>query len=227
MPPADSTNLMPRTDKWPLWEWVLFTNAMGAIGICLGFFSGTKLAADRQAYIAVPAIVFLNLMLLAVRPRIAGARAAGKPPSAMGVLYKLLSERPILTLVCVLQLVGATRSTAATVQILQTSTRATLQSLPNSQSMVVRLIAASILMGLVTLLWWLGAVGLWVGRRWAWWLALTLNAQAAMTTGIIQLFKLNGLFDPWATTAVLLLLLRPIRQHFDVGRSRAKHIEVA
>ena len=82
---------MPRTDKWPLWEWVLFTNAMGAIGICLGFFSGTKLAADRQAYIAVPAIVFLNLMLLAVRPRIAGARAAGKPPSAMGVLYKLLS----------------------------------------------------------------------------------------------------------------------------------------
>ena len=219
---------MPGTDKWPLRKWVLFTNAMGAVGICLGFLSGTRLPADLRVYIAVPAIVFLNLMFLVVRPRMAVARAAGKPPNAMGVLYELLSERPILTLVCVLQLVGATRSTAATVQILQTSTRATLQSLPNSQSMVVRLIAASILMGLVTLLWWLGAVGLWVGRRWAWWLALTLNAQAAMTTGIIQLFKLNEwLFDPWATTAVLLLLLRPIRQHFEVGYSRAKHVEAA
>jgi len=219
---------MPRTDEWPLWEWVLFTNAMGAIGICLGFFSGTKLAADRQAYIAVPAIVFLNLMLLAVRPRMAGARAAGKPPSAMGVLYKLLSERPILTLVCVLQLVGATRSTATTVQILQTSTTSHVQSLTNSQSMVVRLISASVLMGLVATLWWLGAVGLWAGRRWAWWLALILNALAATTSGIIQLLNVNEwLFDPWATTAVLLLLLRPIRQHFEVGYSRAKHVEAA
>jgi hypothetical protein len=217
---------MPETDKWSLWQWALFTNAVGAIGICLGFLTGTKLTADLRVYIAVPAIVFLNLMFLAVRPRMAVARTAGKAPNAMSVLYEVLTERPFLTLVCGLQLVGATRSTATTVQLLQTSTTAYVHNLPNSQSISLRLISASILMGIVALLWWLGAVGLWIGRKWAWWLALILNALAATTSGIIQLLKLNEwLFDPWATTAVVLLLLRPIRQQFGLGNARRKHVE--
>jgi hypothetical protein len=217
---------MPETDKWSLWQWALFTNAVGAIGICLGSLTGTKLTADLRVYIAVPAIVFLNLMFLAVRPRMAVARTAGKAPNAMSVLYEVLTERPFLTLVCGLQLVGATRSTATTVQLLQTSTTAYVHNLPNSQSISLRLISASILMGIVALLWWLGAVGLWIGRKWAWWLALILNALAATTSGIIQLLKLNEwLFDPWATTAVVLLLLRPIRQQFGLGNARRKHVE--
>ena len=217
---------MPETDKWSLWQWALFTNAVGAIGICLGFLTGTKLTADLRVYIAVPAIVFLNLMFLAVRPRMAVARTAGKAPNAMSVLYEVLTERPFLTLVCGLQLVGATRSTATTVQLLQTSTTAYVHNLPNSQSISLRLISAPILMGIVALLWWLGAVGLWIGRKWAWWLALILNALAATTSGIIQLLKLNEwLFDPWATTAVVLLLLRPIRQQFGLGNARRKHVE--
>jgi hypothetical protein len=121
---------MPETDKWSLWQWALFTNAVGAIGICLGFLTGTKLTADLRVYIAVPAIVFLNLMFLAVRPRMAVARTAGKAPNAMSVLYEVLTERPFLTLVCGLQLVGATRSTATTVQLLQTSTTAYVHNLP-------------------------------------------------------------------------------------------------
>ena len=212
--------LMQQMDKWPLWQWVLFTNAVGAVGICVGFLSGTQLPADLRVYIAVPAIVFLNLMFLVVRPRMAVARARGKSPNAIGIFYEVIAERPILILACGLQLVGATRSTATTVQLLQTSTTAYVRNLPNSESVVLRLILTAILMGLVALLWWLGAVGLWMERKWAWWLALSLNALAATTSVIIQLLKLNQwLFDPWATTAVVLLLLREVRQHLNVGHA--------
>ena len=226
MLPADSANVMPETDKWPLWKWALFTNAVVAIGICLGFLSGTKLPADLRVYIAAPVFVFSNLMFLSARPRMAVARIAGKSPNAASVLYELLTKRPILTLVCGVQLVGATRSTATTVQILQTVTTAQVQNLPNSQSILQRLIVASMLMGLVALLWWLGAVGLWIGRKWGWWLALILNALAAATSGIIQLLKLHEwLFDPWATAAVVLLLLRPMRLYFHVGHARSSTLK--
>jgi hypothetical protein len=217
---------MTETDKWSLWQWVLFTNTVGALGICLGFLTGTELTADLRVYIAVPAIVFLNLMFLAVRPRMVIARTSGKAPNALSVLYEVLTERPILTLICGLQLVDATRSTATTVQILQASHTAYVHNLPNSQSVALRLISASIVMGIVALLWWLGTVGLWIGRTWAWWLALILNALAATTSGVIQSLKLNEwLFDPWATTAVVLLLLRPVRQQFGLGYARSKHVE--
>jgi hypothetical protein len=219
-------NVMLRSDKWTLWQWALFTNAVGAIGICLGFLSGQKLPADLRVYIAVPVIVLLNLLFLVVRPRIAVARAAGKSPNVISVLYEVLAERPILTLICGLQLLGAGRSTATTLQLIQTLTTAYVRSLPNSQSVAQRLILASILMGIVALLWWLGAIGLWAGRKWAWWLALILNALAATASGVIQLLKLNEwLFDPWATTAVVLLLLESVRQHFDVGHVTDKQVE--
>lgn len=218
---------MPETDKRSLWKWALLTNVLGAIGISLGFASGAKLSADLRVYIAVPAIVFLNLMFLVVRPRIVLARTLGKSPNALNVLYEVLTERPILTLVCGLQLIGATRSTATTVKILQMSTTAYVQRLPNSQSIGLHLIWAPILMGLVALLWWLAAIGLWIRYKWAWWLALILNGLAATTTGIIQLLKLNEwLFDLWATTAVVLLLLRSIRRHFGIGHPQSKPVEV-
>jgi hypothetical protein len=80
-PCANSANVMLRTDKWTLWQWALFTNVVGAIGMCLGFPSGQKLPADPRVYIAVPVIVLLNLLFLVVRPRIAVASAAGKSPN--------------------------------------------------------------------------------------------------------------------------------------------------
>jgi hypothetical protein len=218
---------MLRTDKWTLWEWALFTNVVGAIGICLGFLSGQKLPAELRVYIAVPVIVLLNLLFLVVRPRIAAARGAGKSPNAINVLYEVLAERPILTLICGLQLLGASRSTATSLQFIQTSTTAYVRGLPNSESVAQRLMLASILMGIVALLWWLGAIGLWIGRKWAWWLALILNALAATTSGAIQLLKLNEwLFDPWATAAVVLLLLESVRRHFDVGHVRGKEVKL-
>jgi Na+/melibiose symporter-like transporter len=209
---------MQEMNEWPLWQWALFTNVVGAVGICLGFLSGTKVSADLRVYVAVFTIVCLNLLFLVVRPRMAAARAEGKSPNAVGILYEVLTERPILTIVSLLQLVGAARSTATTVQFLQATTTTYVRNLPNLESVITRLILGSISMGIVALLWWLGAVGLWIGRKWAWWLALLLNALAASTSGIVQLLKLNQwLFDPWSTVAVVLLLLPSVRRRLGTA----------
>ena len=81
--------------------------------------------------------------------------------------------------------------------------------------MALRLNMFSMVMGSVALLWFLGAIGLWIERSWAWWLALVLNSLAAAVSGIIQLLKPREFFvDPWATLAVVLLLLRPVRLIF-------------
>ncbi len=76
---------------------------------------------------------------------------------------------------------------------------------------------SALLMGSVALLWFLGVVGLWMERSWAWWLALVLNSMAAAVSIIIQLVKPGEfLFDPWATLAVILLVLRPVRRFFHL-----------
>ncbi|HEV7217627.1 MAG TPA: hypothetical protein VGN39_02050, partial [Terriglobales bacterium] len=75
----------------------------------------------------------------------------------------------------------------------------------------------SLLMGSVALLWFLGVIGLWMRRSWAWWLALILNSLVAAVTGLLQLAKPRELLlDLWATLAVVLLLLRPVRQLFHL-----------
>ncbi len=208
---------MKQMDQWSIWQWALFTNVIAALGIYLGFLSSSvKLPSGTQVYVAVPAVVFLNLIFLVARPRMREARAAGQSaPSAIGVLYRVLTERPLVTALCILQLVGATRSAATTMQILQASTGEYVRSLPNSASMALRLNMFSMVMGSVALLWFLGAIGLWIERSWAWWLAVVLNSLAAAVSGIIQLLKPREFFvDPWATLAVVLLLLRPVRLIF-------------
>ena len=208
---------MKQLDQWSIWQWALYTNVIAALGIYLGFLSSSvKLSSGTQVYVAVPAIVFLNLIFLVARPRMREVRAAGQSaPSAIRVLYRVLTERPLVTALCILQLVGASRSAPSTMQILHASTSEYVRSLPNSKSMALRLIMCSMLMGSVALLWFLSVVGLWIERSWAWWLALILNSLAAVVSGIIQLLKPREFFvDPWATLAVVLLLLRPIRRVF-------------
>lgn len=213
---------MKQPDQWSIWQWALFTNATAALGIYFGFLSsGVKLSSGTQVYVAVPMIVFLNLIFLVVRPRLREARAADQSaPSAIGVLSKVLTERPLVTVLCILQLVGATRGAATSMQILQTSTSGYVRSLPNSESMALRLTMFSMVMGSVALLWFLGAIGLWIERSWAWWLALVLNSLAAVVSGIIQVLKPREFFvDPWATLAVVLLLLRSVRRVFHSGQT--------
>jgi hypothetical protein len=213
---------MKQMNQWAIWQWALFTNAIAALGIYFGFLSSeVKLSSGMQVYIAVPTIVFLNLLFLVVRPRVSAARSAGQSaPNSIGVLYAALAERPLLTALCILQLVGASRSAATTIQILQASTSEYVKSLHNSRSLATQLTLGSILMGSVALLWFLSVIGLWIERSWAWWLALILNSLAAVVSGIIQLAKPGELiFDPWAAFAVVLLLFRPVRGLFHLRQA--------
>lgn len=211
---------MKPMNQWTLWQWVLFTNVVGAIGVYVGFAtSRVKLSSDVEVYIAVPTIAFLNLMFLVVRPRMVAERTAGRRgPSPMGLLYAALAERPLLSALCILQLKAASRATATTIQMAQVSIGAYVRSLPNSESIAWRMKAFSVLMGGVAFLWFLGAIGLWLRRSWAWWLALVLNGLSAAVCAALQIVRVDQwLFDIWATLAVVLLLPRPLRKMFHIG----------
>ena len=201
----------------PFWKRALFTNVIAALGVCLGFASsGAKLSVVVEARIAVFTFAFMNLFFLVVGPRLNTLRISGASPlNPWHVAFAVLAERPYVTLLVVLQLLGTARGAATTVLLIQTTAGNYVRGLPNAQSIRLRLVSASLLLACIIILWLLGAVGLWRGRRWAWWLALSLNGLAAMVTGVLQLSRMNEfLFDPLALTAVVLLLLPQVRLEF-------------
>ena len=201
----------------PFWKRAVFTNAIAAIGVYVGFASsGVKLPTILQSRIAVFTFAFLNFMFLVVAPRINAPKNAGEAAlNPWRVFYQVVSERPFITILLVLQLWAVARAAAATVVFMQTSGSEYDLSLPNAQLISCRLVGASVLMAGVTFFWLLATVGLWRSRPWAWWLALVLNGLAAAVTVALQLIKRNEfLLDPLAITAVVLLLLRPVRIQF-------------
>jgi hypothetical protein len=209
---------MKQMDQWSILQLALFTNTIAMLGIYISFVSSSvKLNASMHVYIAVLTVVFLNLIFLVAGPRARAARRRGQSAQigVYGALYEALAERPLLTVLCIVQLVGASRSASTTVQILQTLQSGYVRGSPNSGTLASRLRVFSLLMGSVALLWFLAVIGLWIRRSWAWWLALILNSLVAAVTGLLQLAKPRELLlDPWATLAVVLLLLRPVRQLF-------------
>jgi hypothetical protein len=211
---------MKPLDRWPLWARATFWNVCGTAGICLGFASSAgHISAKLEAGIGVFTAALMNLMFLSVRPRILAERGAAKTPNVWRIAYGVLTERPLVLTLVVLQLIGVARSTAATIVLVRTSTSAYIASLPNAHHVTQRLIGGSISMAGVTSLWILGAVGLWLNRRWAWWLALVLNGLAATVGLIFQVLLLDRFqLDIPATIVVVLLLLPAIRKRF--GRSQ-------
>jgi hypothetical protein len=215
---------MKPINQWTWKQWVLFTNVVGAIGIYVGFVSsGVKLSSDMKVYVAVPIIAFLNLIFLVVRPRMQTQTTADhKGPSPIAILYLVLAERPLLTVLCILQLGGASKATATTIQIAQASMGDYVRSLPNPASIALRMKAFAALTACVALIWFLGAIGLWLRLSWAWWLALVLNGLAAGICALLQIIKPDQwLFDIWSTLAVVLLLLQPLRKLFQIENSPA------
>jgi uncharacterized membrane protein (DUF2068 family) len=201
----------------PLLHQVLFTNSIAVVGVLVGIaVSGVKPSFRLSVYCSVFVIAWLNLMFLSAGPRFVALRAAGDTAvTPFGTLYGVLKERPFITALCILQLVSACQATATTFQIVQSAASGDVRSLPNSSAVVLKMGLASVLMAADSALWFLSAVGLWRTRSWAWWMALVLNALAAAVSLFVQLAAMNQfLLDPLATTAVVLLLIQPVRKHF-------------
>ncbi len=155
-------------------------------------------------------------MLLVVRPRVFAQASAGTGTrNPWGVFYEVIVGRPFIPLLCVLQLVGVSRATSATVKFVQALSSDYVRALPNAETAALHLIGASALMAVVAALWLLAALGIGRSDSWAWWLALVLNALAAAVTIALQLRKRDEfLLDPLAIVAVVLLLYRPVRMQF-------------
>jgi hypothetical protein len=182
---------MKALDQWPLWIRAVFWNVCALIGIYLGFMSsGVKVTLNARIHVAVFTVAFFNLAFLVLRPRVVAERAAGKIKSS---LYGILTERPYVTVLVILQLLGTSRSTATTILLMQLSNSAYVRSLPNGQSLTLRLIGSSFLMAVVALLWLLSAIGIWQTRTWGWWLALVLNGLAATVSAALQLLRTTRL----------------------------------
>ena len=209
--------MMKSFDKWRLLQRVLFTNAIAVAGILLGFaISDVTPTACARVYIVVLVVTFLNLMLVVVRPRLAAQRASGATAlNPFRTLYQILKERPLITVLCICQLLAACRATATTIQIVQTMGSDYVRGLHNAQSALLRLELASVLTAADSTLWFLSAIGLWRTRSWAWWVALVLNSLAAIISVVVQVAAPNKfLVDPIAIVAAVLLLIQPVRKRF-------------
>jgi Na+/melibiose symporter-like transporter len=198
-------------DQWTVWKRAFIVNALGAVGVGLGFASSeAKLSPKYNVPIAVFVVAFLNLMFLIVRPRSLAARAEGKPKvAAIPLLIEVVQERPLIALLVVLQLIAVSRSATAAVTILQV---ASLRSLLDPSDLGFWMVVYSAVMTLVAGIWLASAVGIWCSRSWAWWLALLLNGLAASITAVLQLLDWHSyVLDIGAITAVVLLLLPTVR----------------
>lgn len=211
--------------QWPLWQRAIFWNATSAVGVCIGLaWSRGKTSVSAEVYVVVFTMALINLMFLVAVPRIHVQKATGIAAADLwSVLYQVLAERPLITVLLVLQLIGVSRGIATAIELFQAAGSDYVRALPNAHSMNLRLIGASMLLAGVAALWLSGAIGLWRSRPWAWWMVLVLNGMTVTVTGVLQVMRLDRfLFDIPATAVVVLLLLRPVKMEFRRGRTAAK-----
>lgn len=219
---------MKSFDQWPPSLRIVLTNAVAAAGIFLGLtFSNVKPSASVQVYIAVFIMAFMNLMFLVVRPRLVALRTSGQRPHPYRTLIEVLKERPLITVLCILQLLAACRATATTILIIQTATSDYVRAMAHPDIMIRKLAFSSILMAGDSVLWYLSSIGLWRTRIWAWWLALVLNLLAAIVSLLVQVAALNQfLFDPLAALTLLLLLVPTVRKYFQGSKATIEHAAI-
>lgn len=201
----------------PLWQRVVFVNVVGATGVCLGFAdSRVKVSAIAAGYIATFTMTLLNLMLLAVPPRIQARKTARMPGSGpWRALYEVLAERPFITALLILQLVRVAQAAGAAIIFFQGPGSQYFRGVPNLQSLTPYIYLTGWFMTAVAFLWLVSAIGLWHSRVWGWWLALVLNGSDV----VLQLLNLHKLsLHPLSEVAVLLLVLPNVRVKFRRGR---------
>ena len=198
-------------DRWAVWKRAFIVNALGVVGVALGFASsGVKLSPRYSVPIAVFALAFLNLMFLILRPGAVAAKAGGKPKTAaLPLLVDVVRERPLIVLLVILQLIAVSRSATASFTFLGL---ASFRSLLGPSDLGFWMTVYSGVMMLVAGIWLTSAVGIWCRRSWAWWLALILNSLAAGITAVLQLLDVHSyIIDIGAITAFVLLLLPAVR----------------
>ena len=92
--------------------------------------------------------------------------------------------------------------------------------------MSLRLMWATGIMAVISAIWMLGAIGLWLRRSWAWWLALAMNGLAAAVTLALQIARRDTfLLDPLAIAAVVLLLLPAVKKEFPRSTRRITYAD--
>ena len=198
-------------DQWSVWKRACIVNALGAIGVALGFASsGAKLSPTYSVPIAVFTLALLNLMFLILRPRIVATRAEGKPnATALSMLGDVVRKRPLIVLLVLLQLIAVSRSATASVTFFEL---ADFRSLLDPSNLTFWTTVYSAAMMVVAGIWLASAIGIWCRRSWAWWLALVLNGIAASTTAVLQLVDWHSyVIDIGAIVAFVLLLLPAVR----------------
>jgi hypothetical protein len=98
-----------------MWKLAVALNALGAVGVALGFAStDVKLSPKYEVPIALSVLAFLNLMFLVIRPRSLAAKGEGSTRvSVLLLLADVFRGRPMIVMLVVLQLLGLSRSATA------------------------------------------------------------------------------------------------------------------
>ncbi len=212
-------------DNWPLWRRALALNVSCLAGVGIGFASSeVKLSPTFCVPIAVFTSALLNFLVLGVRPKIVAERAAGRRISILQAFVGVVGERPLVFLLIINQLIGASALLIPATILLQLLIGGGIHNLPNASRINVRMIPVSVLLlTAVAAVWILSTVGLWRGRSWAWWLTLFLNGLAVIVSLGVDLLGLLvlkqhkpsfGWREITATVACIVLLLPVVRNAF-------------
>ena len=199
-------------NDWKLWQRALLLNVLGCAGVAIGFVFGGGVSPDYYAPIAIVVLALFNFLFFVVHPRFLDAQRLGKTIAPIEIAVTVLRERPLVSLLVVLQLVGTSRAATSAINFLRFSAPSYVANVPNAATVASRMMAMSFVMAGVSVLWLLGAIGLWRNRGWGWWMAIVLNGLAAGVTTVLQLLTRDQyLIDVFALVAVVLLILPSVR----------------
>jgi len=195
---------------------VIYWNLAILAGIVLGFLGVSRLpSGNATARIAIFWLACVNLVLFVVKPRLT---ASGRNNDFVRASWHAIAERPIVSLVVVMQLWSAGQALGSAITLASTYRSEAVVS----QHLQSRLVLVSILMSVIGVVWLIGAFALWQQKRWGWWLAVILNGLSACTgifaqVAALTVLKRNDfLVDPVAITTVIVLLMTRTRLIFGL-----------
>lgn len=212
-------------DDWPLWKRAVTSNIIGVAGGAIGFASvNVKLSPSLCVPIAVFTLAWINFVMLVLRPQIVAAKGVGRPEVFPQILVRVVQKRPLILLLVINQLIGVSQLLTIAVLMAELLISGRIHTLPNASNINLGMVPiAAAVTTVVAAIWLLSAIGLWRSRRWAWWLAFSLNALIVVATiggGLLVVLVLKqhgflrlllGWREAVAAVACVLLLLPVVR----------------